>query len=50
VMTGLVPAIQVFGLDRNSWMAGTSPAMTRIFGRSKALTRALSPRRGRWPG
>ena len=27
-MAGLVPAIHVFGLERNSWMAGTSPAMT----------------------
>jgi|KBSSwiStaDraftv2_1062776.scaffolds.fasta_scaffold137913_4 hypothetical protein len=30
-MAGLVPAIRVFGLDRNSWMAGTSPANDEDF-------------------
>ena len=27
-MPGLVPGIRVFGLKQQSWMAGTSPAMT----------------------
>jgi len=29
VMPGLVPGIHVFAAARKTWMAGTSPAMTR---------------------
>jgi hypothetical protein len=37
IMPGLVPSIHVFDVDASSktWMAGTSPAMTRMQWRSE---------------
>jgi hypothetical protein len=35
VMPGLVPGIHVFLLALKTWMAGTSPAMTRWMYRAK---------------
>jgi len=31
-MPGLVPGIYVFGSGKKTWMAGTSPAMTKFDG------------------
>jgi hypothetical protein len=44
-MPGFMPGIHVFfraGLKSQTWMAGTSPAMTKL-GRSRAL-KAVPPR------
>ena len=36
VMPGLVPGIYVFLVQPKTWMAGTSPAMTRGWGAVRA--------------
>jgi len=38
-MPALVAGIHVFGASSKSWMAGTSPAMTRWMGRRDAYAR-----------
>ncbi|MGA7810263.1 MAG: hypothetical protein WCB02_37260 [Bradyrhizobium sp.] len=37
-MPGLVPGIHVFGVTASkTWMAGTSPAMTELYGLARVL-------------
>jgi hypothetical protein len=47
-MPGLVPGIHVFaGVDRKTWMAGTSPAMTRYLPEIGWRKLSVSPKL--WP-
>jgi hypothetical protein len=42
-MPGLVPGIHVFLLEAKTWMAGTSPAMTKLEDYGVPHARALAP-------